>query len=345
MNTTLINNQVKRQLINEEDEIDLIAVWYALIQKKWTIFKLTCLFSAIGTLYAFFATPYYQSAISLYPAGDIAEPSSNLQGIAESFGFGGLNSAPTYHIPDIIDSRRLKKDIILKSWPNRLYPNGSNLIKFWEIDKKKWFSPGQWLSKLLPPGNFPAKPHLQHIETAIEHLSELISVDEEDSGLITVLVLMEEPELAADIANYIATFLIDFILVEQHKEAEKHKSFIYEQQIQAKKELALSEDELTKFRKHNPIALDTPDLQLGRGRLMRNVETNQAVYITLRQQYEIARLDEAKENLLVNILDVAEPAVSKTKPRRKMIVILSIILGAISGAGAILIRSTINTEQ
>jgi uncharacterized protein involved in exopolysaccharide biosynthesis len=149
----------------------------------------------------------------------------------------------------------------------------------------------------------------------------LILVDEEVSGLITVSVLMEDPELAASIANYIAEFVKDFISVEQHREAVKNKAFIYDQQMQAKEELALSEEELTEFRKQHPIALDTPDLQLARGRFIRNIEENQAVYITLRQQYEIAKIEEAKENLLVNILDNAEPSVNKAKPKRKLIVL------------------------
>ena len=99
--------------------------------------------------------------------------------------------------------------------------------------------------------------------------------------------------------------------------------------MEAKKELALSEEELTEFRKQHPIALDTPDLQLARGRLIRNIEENQAVYITLRQQYEMAKIEEAKENLLINILDTAEPAVKKAKPKRTLIVILSLLGGFI----------------
>ena len=314
-----------QQIINESDEIDLRAVWNILALKKWLIFKITGLFTTIGIIYSLLATPYFQSTISLYPAGEIGEISSgfggNLKGLAESFGIGGLGPAPTYNIPDIINSRRLKKDVVLKSWNNSLYPNGSNLIKYWEIDKPTWFTPRKWIAKLLPSGGFSADPYQQYIETAIEKLGELILVDEEVSGLITVSVLMEDPRLAAGIANYIAEFVKDFISVEQHREAVKNKNFIYGQQMEAKNELALSEEKLAEFRKQNPIALDTPDLQLARGRLIRNIEENQAVYITLRQQFEIAKIEEAKENLLVNILDNAEPSVNKAKPKRKLIVL------------------------
>ena len=48
-----------------------------------------------------------------------------------------------------------------------------------------------------------------------------------------------------------------------------------------------------------------------RERLESAVEENRAVYITLRQQFEIAKIDEAKEKLLINILDTAEPAKKK----------------------------------
>ena len=329
----IIAVQKTRKIIDEHDEIDLVAIWHTLIQRKWFIFKVTGLFTTIGIIYSVLATPYYKSTISLYPAGEIAESSSilggNLKGVAKSFGIGGLGSAPTYNIPDIINSRRLKKDIVLKSWPNSPHPNGSDLIKYWEIDKPTWFEPGIWISKLLPSGGFSADPYHKNIETAIENLGELILVNEEASGLITVSVLMEDPGLASGIANYIAEFVKDFISVEQHRQAVKNKAFIYDQQMQAKEELALSEEELTEFRKQHPIALDTPDLQLARGRLIRNIEENQAVYITLRQQYEIAKIEEAKESLLVNILDVGEPAVEKAKPRRTRIIIIGFVLSLI----------------
>ena len=343
------DNQIKHNDINDRDEIDLLIVWSILLQKKWLIFKITGLITTIGIIYSLLSTPYYKSTISLYPAGDIAKNSSilggNLNGVVKSFGIGGLAPDPTYNIPDIIDSRRLKKDIILKSWPNSLYPNGSNLIEYWKVDNSTWFTPSKWISKLLPSDGFSADPYHQNIEIAIENLSELVSLNEEGSGLITVSVLMEEPGLAADIANYIAEFVKDFISVEQHREAIKNKAFIYNQQMQAKGELALSEEELTEFRKQHPIALDTPDLQLARGRLIRNIEENQAVYITLRQQHEIAKIEEAKENLLVNILDSAEPAVKKAKPKGTLIVILSIILGGMCGITTTLIRNAVKLEK
>ena len=69
------------------------------------------------------------------------------------------------------------------------------------------------------------------------------------------------------------------------------------------------------------MALDTPDLQQDRARLIRNIEVNQQVYITLRQQLEIAKIEELKKRELIEVLDKADPAVDRAHPRRMLIVI------------------------
>ena len=65
----IISVQKTQQIINESDEIDLLVVWNILLQKKWSIFKITGFFTTIGIIYSLLATPYFQSTISLYPAG------------------------------------------------------------------------------------------------------------------------------------------------------------------------------------------------------------------------------------------------------------------------------------
>ncbi|MBQ33721.1 MAG: hypothetical protein CMG32_02555 [Candidatus Marinimicrobia bacterium] len=322
----------KKSLITDNDEINLAAVWDTIKLKHRLITIISTLCALTGLIYSLVATIYFESTISMYPAGELSQTGGILgdfQGLSKTFGIGNLGPAPTYNIPDIINSRRLKKDIVLKTWKNAEFSQGSNLIKYWELDKPKLFSPRKWISRFFPLGNFSSDPKDVLIYEAILELEELISVKEEISGLITVSVLMQDPNLTASIANYIAEYVKDFISIEQHREAVKNKVFIYDQKMEAKKELALSEEELTEFRKQHPIALDTPDLQLARGRLIRNIEENQAVYITLRQQYEMAKIEEAKENLLINILDTAEPAVKKAKPKRTLIVILSLLGGFI----------------
>ena len=167
------------------------------------------------------------------------------------------------------------------------------------------------------------------MQEAILELDELINVREEISGLITVTVLMEDPNLASDIANYIAEYVKNFISFEQKREATRNRMFVEKQMKDSKIQTEKSEDTLTEFQKAHPLRLDTPSLQMMRDRLESAIEENRAVYITLRQQFEIAKIDEAKEKLLINILDTAEPAVKKAKPKRTLIVLLSLLAGFI----------------
>ncbi len=318
---------------NNEDAIsDSISV---LKKERRLILKLSSLSAIIGLIYALVATPFYQSTTTMYPALESENSGGilggNIKGLAESYGLMGLGSAPTYNIPDIVLSRRIKKNIILANWQSNSFPDSSNLIKFWDIDKPNKFFPFKIIdmikSLLTSRQGFSTSADKLHLENAIEKLQRLISVSEEQSGLIVVSVLMEDPKVAASITNYIAEYVKEFISKEQEKEAIKQKEFIYKQMISAKNDLSDSELKLTNFFKKYPLALGNPDLQLQQGRLVREIEENQAVYITLRQQYEIAKIEAEEEKLFINILDLGDVAVRKSKPKRSLIVLSSLSLG------------------
>jgi uncharacterized protein involved in exopolysaccharide biosynthesis len=328
-NSKVIKSE-RKPLITENDEINLAAILDIIKLEKIFILKLTLFFTMIGLIYSLLATLYFRSTISMYPAGELSQSGGVLgefQGLAKTFGMGSLGPAPTYNIPDIINSRRLKKDIVQKIWKTQNFPEGSNLVTFWELDKPKFFSPRKWISKFLPKENFIADSNAKLIHEAILDLDDLITVREEISGLITVSILMQDPTLASNIANYIANYVKDFISYEQHREAQRNRKFVEDQKSDAKIQLEWSEELLTSFRKKHPIPRDTPELQMQRSRLESGIEENRAVYITIRQQYEIAKIEEAKEKLLINILDIAEPAIKKDKPKRILIVLLSLFGG------------------
>ena len=327
-----LNKNLKTEVSMKEDKLDPLVI---IKNNKTFIVKVSLIAGIIGLIYALYATPYYKSTTTMYPALD-AEKSGgilggSIKGLAESYGLMGLGSAPTYNIPDIVLSRRIKKNIILSKWESRAFPDSTNLIKFWEIDKPDRFSPyiilDLFRSFLPKQKGYSTSDDKLHLENAIEKLQRQISVNEEQSGLIVVSVLMEDPFLSANITNYIADYVKDFISLEQEKEAIKKKEFIFSQMQSAKIDLSESEFKLTNFLKQNPLALGNPDLQLQQGRLIRDIEENQAVYITLRQQYEIAKIEAEEDKLFINILDEGDVAVRKSKPKRSLIVLSSISLG------------------
>ena len=169
----------KKSLITENDEINLNAVWDIIRNSKKFLIKFSFCTTILGLAYSLLATIYFASRISLYPAGELNGSVGALgefQGLAKSFGLGALGSAPTYNIPDIINSRKLKKDIVLKNWRSTKYPNSSNLIAFWDLDKPSFFSPLSSIRKLLPSGNISVNKIDKELDEAILQLDELIGV-------------------------------------------------------------------------------------------------------------------------------------------------------------------------
>ena len=68
-----------------------------------------------------------------------------------------------------------------------------------------------------------------------------------------------------------------------------------------------------------------PDLALQYARLLREAKVQQTLYELLTQQYEMARIQEAKDTPTVQVLDEAKVPELKSKPSKRQIVMLSTI--------------------
>jgi uncharacterized protein involved in exopolysaccharide biosynthesis len=66
---------------------------------------------------------------------------------------------------------------------------------------------------------------------------------------------------------------------------------------------------------------------LGNIKLLRDLKYQQMLFELLAKQYELARIDEAKDPMIVQVLDPATTPERKYKPKRSLIVLLSGIAG------------------
>lgn len=76
---------------------------------------------------------------------------------------------------------------------------------------------------------------------------------------------------------------------------------------------------------------ELPEVAVEYARLVRDVETQSAIFLLLTQQYEQAKIMEAKDTPTVQILDIAKPPERKSTPKRTQIVILSAALSLVLG--------------
>ncbi|MFC2137583.1 Wzz/FepE/Etk N-terminal domain-containing protein [Bacteroidota bacterium] len=297
----------KKDQRNSNDEIDLIQLFIKIWGYKKFIILFTSIVVLIGVLYALLAKPYYQSTITLYQTKNEKGSTSGISALASQFGFGGMGTKSDYNLGDLINSRKISEKIIYNKWVTEKCDTLINLVNFWEIK---------------------AETEGKIKKNACDRIKGTITYSENnETGLISISVLMEEPQLAADIANYLAEVLNEYIKNDQKTSTKENIKYIEERLATVKAELRQAEEELKDFREKNRDITMSPELQLESGRFMRKVTIKQEVYLTLEQQNELALIELVKETPVINVLDEAIKPELRTKPKRKLIVIISGFIG------------------
>jgi len=140
--------------------------------------------------------------------------------------------------------------------------------------------------------------------------------EDKKSGMITVEISDHDPKRAADMANAFVEELAQLMQNFALTDASVKRVFFEQQMKQAKDKL--TDDE---------VLLDkTPNTSLKYMDAVRNVKYQEAVWEILAKQYEMAKLDEAKDFPLVQVLDKAIPPEKKSKPKRSLIVIFATLV-------------------
>ncbi len=80
-----------------------------------------------------------------------------------------------------------------------------------------------------------------------------------------------------------------------------------------------------------PALSEAPTIGLEYVRLKRKVLTQEKVFELMTQQYEIAKIDEAKEDVTFQVIDRAIPPEKRVKPKRKLNVMLAGIVSLFAG--------------
>jgi uncharacterized protein involved in exopolysaccharide biosynthesis len=72
-----------------------------------------------------------------------------------------------------------------------------------------------------------------------------------------------------------------------------------------------------------------PEVSLEYTRRFRDLKYHETLFEVLAKQFEIARIDEAKDATLIQVLDVAEQPERRSRPKRTLIVVLTTVLAIV----------------
>lgn len=150
---------------------------------------------------------------------------------------------------------------------------------------------------------------------ALNALAGASSIAAGKDGVITVAVDDKDPGRAADMANAYIEELNKLMQTFALTEAAQRRQFFETQLKPAKDKLTDAE-----------ITLDrTPNTSLKYMDALRNMKYQEVIYEILAKQFEMAKLDEAKDAPLIQVLDKASPPEYKSKPKRSLIVMLAVL--------------------
>ena len=232
----------------------------------------------------------------------------NVSSIASSFGINLNNmKGDVFYLPNLIQSNSLKKSIVQKE---RVIDNNStNLVEYFNNP----FLPFQ---------------HLDDDEKLINYIeffsSNLILLEDQKSGMITVKFISDSPSLSEEVLSDINVYLNRYLNSGINLQASSMLELINEEISITKSELNSVEDQLALFIDENRNYFDSPNLVLQFKRFERDIEILNQKYTNLIIQQTMAMIEEKKQLPKLNI--ISEPFSDTSPYSPSLINILFVVL-------------------
>lgn len=152
----------------------------------------------------------------------------------------------------------------------------------------------------------------QRIRNAVSTLRERITAEPEvKAGLVTVRTVAHWPRLAADINHRVLQLVADFNLKRRQTTARSERAFVQGRLKQSQQELESAERALKIFHERNRQWQGSPQLVYEQGRLQRQVDLANQVYLSLAQTYEQARIEEVRNTPVITVMDGPDNAIRR----------------------------------
>lgn len=273
--------------------------------------------SIIAMIYVLFFTKIvYTTTAEILPFGSGESSISNLKGIAAQFGFSipqkqenEIYSAGMY--PKIIKSRILANELLVRKFNTLEFGYQKQLLQILTHGNKK---PGVGVDTLKIYG--------------YQVLKGMINVKKDTkTSVISINVSAPEPQFAADLALAIIEELDKFQQTNKKNLINEKLKFIQERILKVKNDLDNAENELKYFRESNRQMGDSAALLLKQERMVREIEIQKNIFIMLKQQIEITKIEEKGLYPMFQILESPEAPLKPSNQGMKTTVMIYGILG------------------
>jgi len=274
-----------------------------------------------------FVKNYYDSTITIMPDYGVNASLGGLSSLAAMAGFSVGQTAPNEIYNNLIYSESVLKPVIYAKYKTEEFEKPVNLIEYFEIEPNT-------VSEEAPKELQERDKFIQMMESFSKNI--LTSSVDRITTILSVSVRTNEPAMSSEIANNIVKSLDHYVRTKRKSNAKEQRIYIEERVKQVKDSLTIVENKLKAFREQNRIVGQSPQLLLEQGRLQRELEIQQTIFIELTKQMELIKLEEIKDAPIINIREEAGIPIVKAGPSRLKLLVIVLLLTFIFITGYIL---------
>lgn len=360
------DHQIMRQEAGyDENVIDLLDLFIILAKRKKLIFFVTFVFAAASIVYSLFVTPVYRSTTRILPPG-IAQQSRAMSMMSDipDFAVNALGiKSPGDQIVGLVKSRTIMDRLIdrfdlIKRFESENIDRARNILSDKAIASSENNTGIISISVSDPDPEFAARLANAYVEELQVFMQELAVSDISQKRLFLekqvkqahVDLLKAENELtqyqketgilnatsqASSLMSAIATFRARIAAKEVELEtAQTFASYNNPKVQRLRAEIEGLKDQMNKLQAQASEGTEQtfnlnelPDAGMEYFRKLRDQKFYETLYGMLLKQFEQAKIAEAQEPSVIQVIDEAVPPMIRAKPNRKLIVVLSTILG------------------
>ncbi len=304
----------REPLHRNEEAISLLAVGSALLRYRRMIIALSLLGGVVGLAAGLLSKRVYSARATFIPEEPDKQAISGLAMAAGQFGIklpsGGESGwGPPIYV-ELLKTREL------------LEPIAADTLVVPEENGRRMAIADLFRVK-------PGAPALR-LERGVRALRKKLTIEEDKKiGGVKLTVTTRWPSVSFGIANQLVRGVNQFNLESRKTQAGAERRFVEAQAIEAERTLRDAEYRLQLFLQRNRGGLaGSPELQLERDRLQRDVTQRQQRFTSLTESQEAAKIREVRNTPVITVIEqpklpvLAEPRNSVTKG----------LLGAVAGA-------------
>jgi len=296
---------------SREDEMSLFTLGSVLLRWRWAITVLGLGGATLGLAAGLTAPRVYVSSATLLPETSAAEPASALATAVSQFGIAMPRSGTVWGPSLYVEL--LQSDLILE-------PIVLDTVVLAEEDGRRL--------ALLDLLNIKAPTLALSSHHGVQVLRSRVKViPDKNLGGVRLSVTTRWPSVSLVIAQKLLEGVNRFTLETRRSQAAAEREFVEGQTADAEHALRVAEDRLQTFLERNRAISGSPELELARGRLEREMAMRQAVYSTLMQNLAVEKLREMRNTPMITVLEAPQlPVVGEARKT-----VLRTVVGGLAG--------------